>query len=374
MSETKQTISEFNISDLNMSAINSAQKASLAKLYNGSSELMLEKLIDDNCILDVPTGKKDETVKVSILAVLLDNQNIKGKQKDKLISACADSDDQEVLFRLARDPKTPFEIQKKLTEHENGDIRVALVMDRNIPLISILKILAKDSNWAIRRECANSPYITSKISEIMLNDDDDDVISTLVLNEKTSDKIVNKVTDKFIDQDGWYDESGNKDNVAPNHKILKALVSRKFESELNIEEFEDDKLLNYIADQQEELYRLILVQHPDTPINLFQKLYREGDELTKTYMTSTDKSGEKLLLRFTQNKDTQALELINLSNSKFENVRISVAQHTNTIEMILKKLSFDESKKVRKTARDAISLREQEAKEQAVSADDLADR
>ena len=65
---------------------------------------------------------------------------------------------------------------------------------------------------------------------------------------------------------------------------------------------------------------------------------------------------------------------MNLSDCSFESVNICVAQHANTLEMILKKLSFSESKKVRKVARDSLSQREQEAKSQAVSTDDLADR
>jgi len=51
-------------------------------------------------------------------------------------------------------------------------------------------------------------------------------------------------------------------------------------------------------------------------------------------------------------KNTHSLILINLSDSSFESVRISVAQHSNTLKMILKKLSFDESKEVRKAAKD----------------------
>ena len=50
---------------------------------------------------------------------------------------------------------------------------------------------------------------------------------------------------------------------------------------------------------------------------------------------------------------------MNLSDSLFESVRVSVANHPNTIEMILKKLSFDNSKKVRKSAKDTLFVRNQ---------------
>lgn len=372
MSETKQTISDFNIMSLDMSELSSAEKESLATLYDGSSELMLDKLINDNCILDVPTGKKDETVKVSILAVLLDNKNIAGKQKDKLIQACANSEDQEVKFRLARDPKTPFDILKKLSQDENGDIRAELIW-RKPPYISILDTLSKDSNWAIRREVAKSSYSTLDILESFINESDDEVVLEAIQNKNTTEEIINKFSEKFFTQDGWFDEDGDKYKEVSEHKFLKALIQKVFESHTDIDELENNTILNSIANHNEELYRLLLIKHPDTPPALFQKLYREGDEFSPTHFSISSKSEEELLLKLAQDKNTLPLILMNLSDCSFESVNICVAEHSNTLDIILKKLSFSESKKVRKAARDAISLREQEEKSQAVSSD-LADR
>ena len=370
MSDKKQTVSDFQIMSLEMKELSAQQKFSLAKIFDGESELMLQKLIDDDSTMDIPTDTG--AVTVSILAVLLDNKNITGILRDRLIQAASGSTEQETLFRLARDPQTPFEIQKQLTEHENGDIRYELI-NRTIPLISILKILSKDSNWAIRREVAKNEYTTSEILKSFINEDDDEVVLEVIQNKNSTEKIINKFSEKFFTQNGWFDEDGDKYKEVSDHKFLKALIQKVFEFHTDINELENNTILNSIANHDEELYRLLLIKHPDTPPALFQKLYREGDEFSPTHFSISSKSEEELLLKLAQNKNTLPLVLMNLSDCSFESVNICVAQHTNSLEMILKKLSFSESKKVRKAARDTLSSREQEAKSQAVS-DDLADR
>lgn len=370
MSETKQTISDFNFLSIDVKKLSSQQKFSLAKVFDGESEQMLQKLIDDDCTMDIPTDTG--TVVVSILAPLLENPKITGELKKRLISACKDSEDQEVKFRLARDPQTPFNILNNLVKDENGDIRVELVW-RKPPYISILKTLSQDENWAIRREVAKSSYTALDTLESYLTESDDEVVLEAIQNNNTTEEIINKFSEKFFSQDGWFDENGDKYEVASNHKFIKALIQKVFDCHTDINELENNTILNSIANHNEELYRLLLIKHPDTPPALFQKLYKEGDEFSPTHFSISTKSEEELLLKLAQDKNTLPLVLMNLSDSSYESVNICVAQHSNTLEMILKKLSFSESKKVRKAARDTLSLREQEAKSQAVS-DDLADR
>ena len=102
-------------------------------------------------------------------------------------------------------------------------------------------------------------------------------------------------------------------------------------------------------------------------------LYRTGDEFTPVYLSDSDNAGEKLLLELASDTSTLPLILMNLSNRSFASVKSAVASNPNTLDMIVKKLSFDSSKEVRKAAKDALFMREQEDKSQAVS-DDLADR
>lgn len=369
-----QTISEFNIMSLDIKELSSQQKFSLAKIFDGESELLMQKLIDDDCTLDIPTDTG--AVTVSILAVLLDNKNITGILKDKLISACVDSKDQEVKFRLARDPKTPLEIQKELAKDSNGDIRVELIF-RKPPYISILKTLSEDDNWAIRREVAKSSYTTLDVLESFINETDDEVVLEVTQNKNTSPEILNKFAEKFFTQDGWFNEDGDKYDLVSNLSFVKALVERVFDVNATAaEDLESNFILNSIAQHKEEHYRLILAKpfssYP-VPYNIYQMLYKKGDEFTQTYMSDSNRAGEEILLEMAEDTSTSPLILMNLSNSKFESVKSAVAQHPNTLEIIVKKLTFDESKEVRKAARDAISLREQEEKSQAVSTD-LADR
>ncbi|MCD6173390.1 MAG: HEAT repeat domain-containing protein [Sulfurimonas sp.] len=371
MSETKQTISDFNLMSLKMSDLSSSQKFSLARVFDGESELMMQKLIDDDSSLDISTDTG--AVRVSILAVLLENKNIKDDLRDKLISACQGSEDQEVKFRLARDPQTPLDIQKKLAKDSNGDIRAELIW-RTPPFISILNTLSNDENWAIRREVSKSSYTTLEILESFINEDDDEVVLEVINNKNITPEILNKFAEKFFNQDGWFDENGDKYEVASNHKFIKALIQKVFEFHTDINELENNTILNSIANHNEELYRLLLTKHPDTPPALYQKLYREGDEFSPTHFSISTKSEEELLLKLAQDKNTLSLVLMNLSDRSFESVNICVAEHSNTLEMILKKLSFDESKKVRKAARDTLLSREQKAKSQAVSTTDLTDR
>ena len=228
-----QTISEFNIMSLKMEELSVQQKFSLAKIFDGQSELMLQKLIDDDCIIDIPTD--NGAVTVSILAVLLDNENITGELKKKLISACADSEDQEVKFRLARDPQTSLEIQKKLTQDPNGDIRVELIW-RKPPFISILNTLSKDDNWAIRREVAKSSYTTLDTLESYLTESDDEVVLEIIQNKNTTPDILNQFAMRFFAQDGWYDENGDKYDLVSNLKFLNELVFRVFDYNESVDE------------------------------------------------------------------------------------------------------------------------------------------
>lgn len=370
MSKTeKQTITDFKIESLNMSELSSQQKFSLAKIYDGNSELMLQKLIYDDCALDIPTDTG--AVTVSILAALLDNKNITGTQRDKLIQTCVYSIDQEVLLRLAKDPQTPFEILNKLSKHQNGDIRAELIW-RKPPYISILKTLSQDENWAIRREVAKSSYTTLDVLESFLNETDDEVVLEVIKNQNTTPKILNKFAEKFFNQDGWFNEDEDKYDMVSNLKFLNALVFRVFDANKPTEELESNFILNSIAKHDNEHYRLILAKpfssYP-VPSNIFKILYRTGDEFTPMYLSDSDSSGEELLLKLASDTNTSPLILMNLSNRKYASVRTAVAKNHNTLDMIVKKLTFDKSKEVRKVARDAIFLREKEAKPQETAND-----
>lgn len=139
---------------------------------------------------------------------------------------------------------------------------------------------------------------------------------------------------------------------------------------------ESSFILNSIAKHDNEHYRLILAKPFSSypiPNNIFKMLYRTGDEFTPVYLSDSDNAGEKLLLELASDTSTLPLILMNLSNRSFASVKSAVASNPNTLDMIVKKLSFDSSKEVRKAAKDALFMREQEDKSQAVS-DDLADR
>ena len=349
-----QTISEFNIMSLDMKELSSQQKFSLAKIFDGASELMMQKLIDDDCTLDIPTDTGPVTV--SILAVLLDNKNITGILKDKLIQAAASSTEQETLFRLARDPQTPFEIQKKLTEHENGDIRVELAW-RKPPLIAILKKLSADSNWAIRKEIAKSPYTNAEILDSMSNDTDNDVVLTIIDNKTTNYNTIEKMSDKFFAQDAWYDDAGQEYDMGWNIRFIQALLGRVFESNFTEEQLAANKILRTIANHKEEMYRLVPLKHPDTPASVYNSLYKDGDEFTKVYMGDNPKTSEALLMKFAQDIEAEPILLMTLSSSAFENVREAVAKHPNTLDIIIQKLKFDNSAKVRTAVNRTINFR-----------------
>jgi len=336
MSNTKkQTITDFQIESLNMSELSSQQKFSLAKIYNGSSEVMLQKLIDDDCTLDIPTGKGDETVNVSILAALLDNQNITGTQKDKLISACANSQDQEVLLRLAKDPQTPLSIQEELVKCKNGDVRVELLWHENVEQ-SIIQTLSQDENWAIRREIVKHSMTELSVLESFINETDDEVVLEVIKNKKTSPDIINKFAEKFFNQDGWFDDEGNKYDMLSNLKFVKALVERVFDSNVTAKDLESNFILNSIAQHKEEHYRLILAKPSpfSVPEKITKMLYRKGDEFTQTYLTDSNVLGEKTLLEIAEDPDTFALILMNLSNRKYASVRSAVAKNPNTLTAV----------------------------------------
>ena len=372
MSNKNNTKSKFDISTLDMKELSSHQKASLAQIYDGKNELMLQKLIDDDSSLSVPDGNGN-LQEVSILAVLLENENIIGAQKDKLIQACAGSQDEEVKVRLAKDSATPLSIQEKLAQDPNGDIRAELIWREN-PEVSILQILAQDENWAIRREVSKSKHSTPKILELFINETDDDVILEVLQNPNTTPEILNKFADKFIQEDGWVGEDGAHFNQAWNHKFLTIAVDRLLESVTNKEDLANNTLFNYIANDDEEMHRVVLAKRDDVPVTIYNKLYRETDEIITTYLSLSKLSTEETLLKIVNNQDTAGLILMNLSSdSSFESVRVVVAQHPNTLDIILKKLSFDPSKDVRKAATDTLISRGQAKKSQAVS-DDLADR
>ena len=354
MSETKQTISDFNIMSLDIKELSSQQKFSLAKIFDGESELLMQKLIDDDCTLDIPTDTG--AVTVSILAVLLDNKNITGILKDKLIQACANSEDQEVKFRLARDVRTPLEIQKKLADDANGDIRVELAW-RKPPLIAILKKLSADSNWAIRKEIAKSPYTNAEILDSMSNDTDNDVVLTIIDNKTTNYNTIEKMSDKFFAQDAWYDDAGQEYDMGWDIRFIQALLGRVFESNFTEEQLAANKILTTIANHKEEMYRLVPLKHPDTPASVYNSLYKDGDEFTKVYMGDNPKTSEALLMKFAQDPASEPLQLMTLSSSGFENVREAVAKHPNTLDIILKKLKFDNSEKVRKAVNKTINFR-----------------
>jgi len=342
----------------NIGELSSHQKFSIAKAFNGKSELLLQTLIDDNCTLGIPNpdGKLQQ---ISILVLLLENNNIVGISKNKLIQACIDSNDEEVKVRLAKDENTPLSIQEKLAQDPNGDIRVELIWREN-PETPILKILALDENWAIRREVAKSKHSTPEILELFINEKDDDVVLEILQNPNTTTDIINKFINKFIEQDGWIREDGNNlDTTVLNHKFLTISVNRLLDSTNNQEELENHPLLNYIADHSEEMYRVILAKRDDVPVSIFNKLYRETDNIIQTYLSLSQLSSEELLLKIAKSKTTNAVILMNLSDSSFQSIRVSVANHPDTLEMILKKLSFDRSKDVRKASKDALFIREQ---------------
>jgi len=340
----------------NIKELSSHQKFTIAKEFNGKSELLLQALIDDDCTLGIPNADGNLQM-VSVLAVLLENNNIVNELRDKLIQASSDSQDEEVKVRLAKDPKTPLSIQEKLIQDPNGDIRVELIW-RETPELSILKTLALDDNWAIRREISKSKHATPEILELFINENDDDVILEVLQNQNTPMDLINKFTDKFIEQDGWIGEDENRLDTVWNHKFLTVSVNRFLDSSNDQEELENHSLFNYIADHDEEMYRIILAKRNDIPVPIYNKLYRETDEIIQTYLSLSQLSSEELLLKIAKSKTTNAVILMNLSDSPFESVRVDVANHPNTIDMILKKLSFDNSKEVRKSAKDALFIRE----------------
>lgn len=367
MSE-KNSEMEFNIMALDMKELSNQQKFSFAKMFDGKQESMMQKLIDDDCTLDMPTNTG--TVTVSILAVLLENKNIKDGLKDKLIQSCSSSEDPEVKFRLAIDPRTPFEIQNKLSDDENGDIRVELVF-RKPPLISILKKLSADENWAIRQEVVKSPYVNAEILDARsLIESDDDVVLAIVDNKTTNYKTIEKMSNKFFSQNAWHDDAGKEYDMGWNLKFTRALLYRVFESNFTEEELAANKILTTIANQKEEMYRLVPLKHPNTPAAVYNSLYQDGDQFTKIYMGYNPKTDESLLMKFAQDPASEPLQLMTLSSSEFENVREAVAKHPNTLEIILKKLKFDNSEKVRKAVNKAINGREKSNHEKDVS-DDL---
>jgi len=369
----KQTKIENEKIDLivsNIDELSSHQKFTIAKEFNGKSELLLQALIDDNCTLGIPNADGNLQV-VSVLAMLLENRSIVGTLKNKLIQACADSKDDEVKIRLVKDEQTPLDILEKLVEDPNGDIRVEILSRDRIEL-SLLQTLALDGNWAIRREVVKSKHATPEILELFINENDDDVVLEVLQNPNTTTDIINKFIDKFIEQDGWIGENGDKFGTVWNHKFLTIATNRQIANESNKEDLSDNILLNYIAEHDEEMYRIILAKRNDIPVTIYNKLYRETDEIIQTYLSLSQLSSEELLLKIAKSKTTNTVILMNLSDSPFESVRVDVANHLNTIDMILKKLSFDNSKKVRKAAKDTLYLREQ--KQQSQANDNLGDR
>ena len=370
----KDKKTQFNIEEIDMSILSAAQKFSFAKIYDGQSEVLLQKLIDDDSALDIPTGKDDEIVKVSILAVLLENKNIKDELKKKLIDACADSQDEEVKVRLAKDKDTPLYIQKKLVHDKNNDIVVELVW-RKLPYPSILKQIAKNENWAVRREVSKSLFTDLDTLESFINETDDEVVLEVIQNKNTTPELLNKFAEKFFSQDGWFNPAGDKYDMLSNLKFLKALVDRVFSSNATTEELEQSFILSSIAQHDEEHYRLILAKPSpySIPSNIYKMLYKKGDEFTPTYLSDSNVLGERILREMAEDKNTSPIILMNLSNRKFSSVKVAVASNPNTLDLIVKKLTFDKSKEVRKAARDTLTKREQAKKSKDIS-DDLADR
>ncbi|WP_418640616.1 HEAT repeat domain-containing protein [Sulfurimonas sp. ST-27] len=348
---------ELIVSDMNK--LSSHQKFSIAQVFDGKSEILLQTLIDDNCTLNIPNAN-GKLQQVSILAVLLENKSIVGILRDKLIQACEHSQDEEVKIRLAKDPKTPLSIQEKLALDPNGDIRVELVW-RDKPEASILKNLAQDENWAVRREVAKSKYATPEILELFINEKDDDVVLEVLQNPNSTTDIINKFAEKFIEQDGWIGENGDKFDTVWNHKFLTLAVEKILDSN---EFISDHPLLHYIADHDEEMYRVILAKREDVPVSIYNKLYRESDEIIFPYLALSNLSNEEMLLTMADSKSAQPMLLMSLTDSWYDKVKLHVIKHPNTPEIALKKLSFDKSKEVRKSSKNALSERKQQAKAQ----------
>ena len=107
------------------------------------------------------------------------------------------------------------------------------------------------------------------------------------------------------------------------------------------------------------MYRIILAKKDNIPVSIYNKLYRQNDEIIKTYLALSKVSREELLLKMAKSESTQPMILMNLADSTFESVKLSTAQHPNTPNIVLKKLSFDGEKDIRRAAKDALFIREQ---------------
>ena len=73
-------------------------------------------------------------------------------------------------------------------------------------------------------------FETFDILESFINESDDEVILEAIHNNNTTEEIINKFSEKFFSQDGWFDENGDKYQEVSNHKLLKALIQKVFES------------------------------------------------------------------------------------------------------------------------------------------------
>ena len=326
-------------------------KLYLAQVFDGKSESSLQKLLDANCTVDIPIIGGG-TYRIEMLAVLLQNKKIKGKMRDKLIKACENSQNEEVKLELAKDSRTPLRIQKKLALDKNGDIRVELAW-RKKPHNVILKILAKDKNWAVRREVAKSKHSKAKILELFLDETDNDVVLDVLKNKNMTLNLVNKFVDKFINQDGWIGEDGEYFEKGWNYHFFNIAIHiiLTFEKQKNLK---NNKLFNYIAEQDEELYRVLLAKRDSIPTNIFEKLYRDDDTITPTYFVKSQNSTEKLLLRIAKNKLTDPINLIFLSNTHFKSVKLSLIENSNTPEIVLQKYQLDEIEEISDAASDKL--------------------
>ena len=253
---------------------------------------------------------------------------------------------------------------------------------------NVLKILAKSSNWEIRKAVAIHKNSPEEVIEELSNDEDIDVRDSTEFRRLSSEwnQVIENYQSDLVKSVQELVDKLKKDNVtadvleifakSSNWKILKVVALHKNSSEKVLQQLSayDDDNSDYIKDSI--LYRSLPSEWRNLDSSLsatydekLEKLNNDEDispNVLEVFAKSNNPMIRDAVLRrrlpvewsnfdsyFSEKKiedeNTPSFVLEILSQSSDSNVRCSVAAHKNTPEEVIQKLSKDENDSVRDT-------------------------
>ena len=299
---------------------------------------------------------------------------------------------------VALNPRTPIYILIKLSNEKNEYIRNNLAYNPNIPL-SVLMKLARDSSYYVRKTIVEHPNVSKEIIKILIEDIDEEVrllaratnpdaseeeLAELSKNKESfvrSQVAKNKKTPLVILYELAKDEQLHvRCDVAKctnNSDLLELLSNDK--NDLVLEEVANNKyssqktLIKLIRGESYNV-KEIAIKNPNTTLVFLEQLAKEGSnkhgyDICYTIMERPDVSKEiiKILLKDREKKvrfaakaidsDTSETDLIELSKTDEEFIKILVIENEKTPFSALYWLAMDEKfiirRHVAKKAKDA---------------------